>query len=138
MDTQIKRWPIERSWVVLSSKGAPKQVQSSNLLGYHACGMLGAAGLGKTYELSCLANLDRQRGLDVCCERLAELGQTADGLTTHLAILANQVRENTAIYLDALDEVMIPVKTTGLISIRPKKHMGLEFAEDCAKILLED
>jgi hypothetical protein len=80
--------------------------------------MLGAAGLGKTYELAYLAGLDRERALDVRIERLAVLGQTPDGLASQLVLLAEGATENTVLYLDALDEVMVPVKTTGLIVAR--------------------
>ncbi len=114
MNTHVTRWPIERSWVVLTSKDVRVQVPSSALLNYRACGMLGAAGLGKTYELEYLADLDRQRGLDVRLKRLVVLGQTVDGLATQLDNLVAGATEDSVIYLDALDEVMIPVKTAGL------------------------
>lgn len=77
--------------------------------------MLGAAGLGKTYELIYLASLDREQGLDVRFGRLASLGQTADGLEARLTRLAHEMTESTVIYLDAMDEVMVPVRTAGLI-----------------------
>src|SRR5438046_3125525 len=111
----MDRWPIERSWVILSSKGLREQARSSQLLEYRACGMLGAAGLGKTCELTYLADLDRRRGLDVRIERLAMLGQTPEGLASQLEVLATGAGEKTVLYLDALDEVMVPVRTTGPI-----------------------
>ncbi len=77
--------------------------------------MLGAAGLGKTYEVSYLAELDRKRGLDVRLARLASLGVTSEALTSQLRMLATDATPTSVIYLDALDEVMVPVKTTGLI-----------------------
>ena len=64
--------------MVRNHEDVSERVQTRELLRYRACGMLGAAGLGKTYELSYLAECDRQRGLDVRQARLAELGQTAD------------------------------------------------------------
>ena len=72
----MTRWPIERSWVILGGTSAPKEVRSSDLLNYRAVGMLGAAGLGKTYELSYLVDLDRKCDRDVRDERLVVFGQT--------------------------------------------------------------
>jgi hypothetical protein len=71
--------------------------------------------MGKTCELSYLADSDRKRGLDVRFERLAVLGQTADSLESKLDVLAAAATQETVMYLDALDEVMVPVKTAGLI-----------------------
>lgn len=111
----VHRWPVERSWAIHNRKGAPELIRSSELLGYRACGLLGAAGMGKTCELSYLADSDRKRGLDVRFERLAVLGQTADSLESKLDVLAAAATQETVMYLDALDEVMVPVKTAGLI-----------------------
>jgi hypothetical protein len=109
------RWPIERMWTVVCGKTRLDQVRTRELHGYRACGILGAAGLGKTYELRYLADLDRWNSLDVRIERLAELAQTPDGLASALSILAGAASEKSIIYLDALDEVMIPVRVAGLI-----------------------
>jgi len=111
----VQRWQVTRSWVIQNHGDAREQIGTRDLSEYRACGMLGAAGLGKTYELSYLADCDRQRGLDVRLERLAVLGQTPDGLEARLNALASTVTDRTVIYLDALDEVMVPVKTAGLI-----------------------
>lgn len=80
--------------------------------------MLGAAGAGKTYELSSLADREKRDGRDVRIERLAVLGQTTDGLASRLVAFAAGATESTSLYLDALDEVMVPVKTAGLILAR--------------------
>lgn len=111
----MNRWPIERSWLILEDDGGREQRKTSALGSCRACTLLGAAGLGKTYELRYLAALDRERGLDVRIERLASLGQTADGLEARLKRFAKGAAESTVLYLDALDEVMVPVRTTGLI-----------------------
>ncbi len=111
----MNRWPIERSWVVVTSKGERLVVSTRGLRRWPACGMLGAAGLGKTFELAYLAKLDRSDGLHVIADRLAVLGQTTDGLSARLDSLAAAATSSTALYLDALDEVMVPVRTAGLI-----------------------
>ena len=134
----MRRWPIERSWTLLDHKAGHEGVRSRDLLDYGALAMLGAAGLGKTCELNYLADLDRQRGLDVRSERLAVLGQTADGLAARLASLAASATDRTVIYLDALDEVMIPVRCAGLVlerwvaeslsANRPRLHISCRSA----------
>jgi hypothetical protein len=134
----MNRWPIERSWLVVTSKGERFVVPTSGLRKWPACGMLGAAGLGKTFEQAYLAELDRAEGLDVMADRLAVLGQTPDGLTSRLDSLATAATSNTALYLDALDEVMVPVRTAGLIvqrwisdklgSVRPRLRLSCRSA----------
>lgn len=100
--------------------------------------MLGAAGLGKTFEQAYLAELDRAKGLDVIADRLAVLGQTPESLRARLDSLASAATTNTALYLDALDEVMVPVRTAGLIvqrwisdklgSVRPRLRLSCRSA----------
>lgn len=77
--------------------------------------MLGAAGTGKTSEHAYLADLDRTDGFEVTIDRLAVLGQTPESLTSCLDRLAAAATSKTVFFLDALDEVMVPVRTAGLI-----------------------
>lgn len=114
----MARWPIDRSWSVVNAQGNREQVHSRDLDRYRAAVLLGAAGLGKTFELKQLAEADRARGLDVRLVRLAELGQTPDGLASGFASLATSASADTVLYLDALDEVMVPVGTAGLVMTR--------------------
>lgn len=109
------RWGIERSWTVVTAKGARERVKSTELREHRACALLGAAGLGKTFELEHLASLDKADGLDVRSERLASLGQTPESLENRLKHWAQGVTERTVFYLDALDEVMVPVRTAAFI-----------------------
>lgn len=111
----MTRWPIERSWLVIAPKDERSTVRTSELRQFSTCALLGAAGLGKTFEVSYLSALDRQAGADVHTERLVVLGQTAEGLTNSLKALAEHATPNTILNLDALDEVMIPVQQAGLI-----------------------
>jgi hypothetical protein len=76
---------------------------------------VGAAGLGKTYELRYMAELEKQAGRMVQFVRLAELAQTTDGLRSKLNSIAAIATDGSAIYLDALDELMIPVRQSALI-----------------------
>src|SRR5688572_15840730 len=104
------RWPIERSWHVVTSKGERVVVPTSELTRWPACGMLGAAGLGKSFEQAYLAELERADGFEVIADRLAVLGQTPEGLISRLDTLGAAATPNTVLLLDALDEVMVPVK----------------------------
>lgn len=110
-----ERWPVERNWAILTDSVQSEQARTSELAKYRACGIIGAAGLGKTYELHELAAADRRHGRDVRSERLALLASTADGLESRLRSLSGFASADTAIYLDALDEVMVSVATAGLI-----------------------
>jgi hypothetical protein len=108
------------------------------LLEYRACGMLGPAGIGKSHELARLANSDELRGLDVRGGQLALLAQTSDGLAAKLDALAEGITAQSVMYLDALDEVMVPVKTAGpivaawirgrLASTKPSLRIGCRTA----------
>jgi hypothetical protein len=102
-------------WTVIKDRARLEQVRTSELAGYRACGVLGAAGLGKTYELRYLADLEKRNGLDVRFERLAVIAQTPDSLVAQLAELSAAASKKSVIYLDALDEVMVPVKVAGLV-----------------------
>lgn len=135
---QMNRWPIERTWQVVTPKGERSLVPTRELRNWPACVMLSAAGLGKTFEQSHLAELDRADGLEVVDDRLAVLGQTPDGLKASLDSLAAVATSNTVLYLDALDEVMVPVRTAGLIiqrwvidrlrSVRPRLRLSCRSA----------
>src|SRR5688572_3700752 len=109
------RWPIMRAWTVLHKSARPQALNTSDLERFRSCALLGSAGLGKTEELKFLAELERQHGRDVLYERLAMLSTNADHLESRLDAIASAATANSAIYLDALDEAMIPVRTAGLI-----------------------
>ena len=79
------------------------------------CCLLGSAGIGKTFELRYLKELESRSGIEGRYVRLAEHASSADRLSETLDALGSEVSENSAIYLDALDEAMVPVGTTGLI-----------------------
>ncbi|MGD9789021.1 MAG: NACHT domain-containing NTPase [Phycisphaerales bacterium] len=114
----MERWPFERSWHVFRGDDQRETCRTMGLREFHSCVLLGAAGMGKTFEMQNLAAEDRRQGLDVRFERLAALGPTADGLHSSLNRLSQCATGSTVFYLDALDEVMVPVRTTGLIVSR--------------------
>ena len=82
---------------------------------YRGCALLGAAGLGKTFEIEHLAKFEEAAGREIRKARLAHLAQSADALVARLDALAADATANTAIYLDALDEVMVPVRQAGRV-----------------------
>lgn len=111
----MARWPIDRSWTLFSEVAAPQTVGSEQMSGWRALALHGAAGTGKTYELRLLAETEESTRGKVRFARLATLGQTREGLEAGLRRFAEGIDENTVLYLDALDEVMVPVRTAGLI-----------------------
>lgn len=110
----MTRWPIRRRWTVLTD-GTIIDAQTAELSQYRGCALLGAAGLGKTFEIELLAELEQAAGREIRKERLADLAQSADVLVSRLDALAANATASTAIYLDALDEVMVPVRQAGRV-----------------------
>ena len=89
--------------------------KTADLVRYRACCFLGSAGLGKTYELAELARHEREDGADVRLERLAMHATSPERLQSRLETLASGATERTAIYLDALDEAMVPLRMASLV-----------------------
>ena len=111
----VKPWPVERMWTVFSKDGSRHRVPTRALSKFRACCMPGTAGLGKTYELSHLAEFEGNAGREVLIARLATLAQTGDGLVAKLNAISAGMTDESTIFLDVLDEVMIPVRQGGLI-----------------------
>src|SRR6185437_10319499 len=107
------RWPIARTWSVISNGGNREVLSTDGLARFDACCMLGSAGLGKTYELGALAVAEGQ-GLDVQHHRLAAVALTQEGLASRLAAIGANLGRGSVIYLDSLDEVMIAVPGASL------------------------
>jgi hypothetical protein len=107
----MTRWPIARKWTV-TTDGAI-DAETAELAKYSACVLLGAGGLGKTFEIEHLAGLELSAGRDVRKARLVDLAVSADLLASRLDALASGATAATTIFLDALDEVMVPVKQAG-------------------------
>src|SRR4029453_18899265 len=104
----MTRWPIRRNWTV-NTDGGIIDVPTEGLTLYRGCALLGAAGLGKTFEIDHLAEFEEAAGREIRKARLADLAQSADALVARLDALTADATANTAIFLDALDEVMVPV-----------------------------
>ncbi len=109
-------WGIERLWELKSDEGERK-VSTSELVGFGACGLLGAAGLGKTYELTSLQESLVRDGVNVLKKRFVEIGPglTAESLRRGLTDLSNDLDSGTVLLLDALDEAMIPIRMIGTV-----------------------
>lgn len=110
----MDRWKIMRHWSINDGSGARKQIDTSGLADYRACALLGAAGLGKTCELRFLSQIEANRGFDVRFKRLAFTATSAEKLQASLQSLLSGATEKTVIYLDALDEAMIPLRTIAI------------------------
>ena len=110
----MTRWPVQRKWTVANA-GTVVDAETADLARYRGCALLGAAGLGKTFEIEYLAEIERGTGWEIRKERLADRAQSADALASRLDMLAVNATATTAIYLDALDEIMVPVSQAGPI-----------------------
>lgn len=108
------RWPIERHWTLLSSKGEVTTVTNDGLKDFRACGLLGSAGLGKSFEMASMASAAQTERRPIVFRRLAELGLSQERLESQLNRIADRATEDSLILLDALDEVMVPLRTAAL------------------------
>jgi len=120
-----RSWELERCWTI-HREGQRSEVQSTlALASRRICALLGSAGMGKTFELARLAEIDRQNGMHVKSFRMVELAQDPEGLTRQLQTLTFQADHATAIHLDALDEIAIPVKAAMLVVERwVREHLS--------------
>ena len=109
MTAKPTTWSIERVWSA-TTEDKTEQFRTVELSRFRAVVLLGAAGAGKTTEAARLADQERASGASVHECRLAEFAETSTQLADHLARLAEDANERTALYLDALDEAMIPAR----------------------------
>jgi hypothetical protein len=114
-DERKKHWPITRTWIVRAKNRERDTATTAELAGLPVCFLLGAAGLGKTYETERLTDIDRADGRTPSVVRLAELAQSATELETRLDGLSKRVTAGSVIYLDALDELMLPVPRAAVV-----------------------
>lgn len=110
----MSRWPIHRRWSIIGSE-FPQEVTSDQLTQFGGLCLIGAAGLGKTFELEYLVEEERQAGREIRKVRAAELAHSAEALAQGLNRLATTPTAATVIYIDALDEAMVPVRHAGLV-----------------------
>jgi hypothetical protein len=108
-------WLIDRSWRLHFENNSRESIKTCDLVGRPACCLLGSAGIGKTHEMKKLEELEKLSGYEVRSFRLATLASSTDQLTSALNAITSTASEKSAIYLDAVDEAMVPVATTSLI-----------------------
>jgi len=106
----MTNWSIERTWTCPVKKGDDKTRRSAELCSMNAVCLLGSAGLGKTFEMDQMAEIERASGRTVRASRLAMLGFRENGLRAGLNQLSADATAETTIYLDALDEAMVPFR----------------------------
>jgi hypothetical protein len=114
-DEGRKYWPITRTWAVRSKNSERDIATTDELSNVPVCFLLGSAGLGKTYETGRLAEIDRACGRNPIVVRLAELAQSATELGTRLEGLSKRLTAETVVYLNALDEIMLPVPSAAVV-----------------------
>lgn len=109
-------WGIDRCWLLTEETGE-SEVGTLDLSKYQACGLLGTAGLGKSYELDRLAELLRNDGKRVLKRRFVEIGfdETGESLRTGLSKLSAGLDANSVLLLDALDEAKIRIRRIGVV-----------------------
>ena len=109
MTAESSTWKIERVWSA-TTEAKTEELNTLELSRFHGLVMLGAAGAGKTTEAARLADQERLAGASVLLCRLAEFAESSTELRQHLAECSRGANERTVLYLDALDEAMIPAR----------------------------
>src|ERR1700683_5304327 len=106
------RWPLTRKWLAKTESGGEQLVRTADLASYDCCALIGSAGLGKTYELDLLRGIEEEQGADVRFERLAAFAASAGELSTRLENIAADLKANTVIFIDGIDEAVGPGRPT--------------------------
>jgi hypothetical protein len=114
-DQAKKRWPIARTWIIRAKSNEREMATTDAVGSIPVCFILGSAGLGKTYEADRLAEVDRAHGRVPIVVRLAELAQSPTELATRLEGVSTRLTAQSVLYLDALDEVMLPVPSAAVV-----------------------
>ena len=109
MTAESPTWNIERVWST-TTEAKTEELGTLELSRFRGVVMLGAAGAGKTTEAARLADQERRAGASVHSCRLAEFAESSTELRQHLAKRSRGANERTVLYLDALDEAMIPAR----------------------------
>ena len=109
MTAESRTWNIERVWSA-TTEDKTEQFRTPELSRFRGLVMLGTAGSGKTTEAARLAHQERASGASVHECRLAEFADTSGELADRLSQISKAASERTALYLDALDEAMIPAR----------------------------
>ena len=109
MTAESSTWNIERVWSA-TTEAKTEELTTLDLSRFRGLVMLGAAGAGKTTEAARLADQERRAGASVHTCRLAEFAESSTELRQYLAERSRDANERTILYLDALDEAMIPAR----------------------------
>ena len=109
MTAESSTWKIERVWSA-TTETKTEERNTLELSRFRGLVMLGAAGAGKTTEALRLAEQEQLAGKSVHFCRLAAVAESSTELGGHLAERSRGANERTVLYLDALDEAMIPAR----------------------------
>lgn len=109
MTAESSTWQIKRIWSA-TTEVKTEELNTLDLSRFRGLVMLGAAGAGKTTEADRLADHEQLAGASVHSCRLAEFAESSTELRQHLAERSRGANERTVLYLDALDEAMVPAR----------------------------
>lgn len=109
MTSDDLEWGIRRAWVRQLPDGTHTSLSTRELAQFHVLCCLGSGGLGKTWEIVRLAQMERDNGRAVSEVPLARYS-SADALRGILRSKLVEVGPTGAMYLDGLDELMVPLR----------------------------
>ncbi len=114
MSVEDEIWELDRRWSIRGSESEPSFYLTEELADRRCLVLLGAAGMGKTFEANRLARIDAEAGKSVQSCRLAEYSGSSADFSRYLSLLNDRVVPGSVIYLDALDEAMMPLPGASL------------------------
>lgn len=106
----IALWEVRRVWTMRTQAPTNTNYETLQLRQFQAIAMLGRAGLGKSAELQRCIERDRQEGLDVRSHTILNVAYDTRGIPAALAAISAGADSKSVIYLDALDEAIVPVR----------------------------
>jgi len=118
-------WPVKRNWLIRDEKESHRSLETLELSQYRVLILLGAAGLGKTFEMKRLESQERETGRRVVNLSLGSAATSGHDLRRRIDQVAEEAGNEGAIYLDSLDEALVPIGTAaGVIESWVKERLA--------------
>jgi len=118
-------WPIVRRWMLRDREGLQQFRTTSELSEYRIVCLLGAAGLGKSWEIEHLAQHEKSLRHKIALLSLGNAATSGTSLRGRLDRAADEAGDDGSIFLDALDEAMVtPVQAAGVIETWIHERLG--------------
>ncbi|HYE63779.1 MAG TPA: hypothetical protein VD997_17440 [Phycisphaerales bacterium] len=108
-------WPLQRRWTNWVEGGIAGTLWTTALSTRPVAILLGAAGLGKSFEIEQLARAEEAQGRRIARVELATAMPFPSDLRAALEKALGEAGPEGAIYIDSLDEALVPLPTAAAI-----------------------